>query len=245
MPRPPVRTGYGDAVRLPLPGRLSSRVSDLAVACRATPYMVYLAVWQMLLSWRTESEDIAVGTPVSGRNRAETEALIGNFVNTVVVRTDLSGDPSFTDYLERVRKACIDAFSHQDVPFQRLVDELRIAPDLSRTPLVQHAFVYSVGLSASWDLPGVRSETVASEMHIAKCDLSISLADSEVAGSIRVEYATDLFHASTAEAIGRQFLDVLRSVLEHPCARLSGHGGPPFEVQTDRTRLYTAEKGTP
>lgn len=243
LPRPPIRTGDGDALRLRLPRWLSSRVSDLAVEHRVTPYMVYLAVYQMLLSMRTGREDIAVGTPVSGRNRAETEDLIGYFVNTIVVRTDLSGDPSFVEYLLRVRAACLDAFSHQDVPFPRLVDELRAAPDLSRTPLVQHAFVYGVGFDASWDLPGVRGETLDSEMHIAKCDLSISLSDSGADGNVRVEYATDLFHESTAETIGCQFLDVLNSVLERPGARLSEHGSP-SRGRTGRTPS-TVEKGTP
>ncbi|GAA2044039.1 hypothetical protein GCM10009839_54390 [Catenulispora yoronensis] len=220
LPRPATRSGHGEALRVPLPGGLSARVSELAQELRVTPYMCYLAVYHLLLSSLSGATDIAVGTPVSGRVRAETEDLIGYFVNTVVVRTDTSGALSFADYLGRVRTACLDAFSHQDVPFARLVDEFRVAPDLSRTPLVQHAFVYSAGLASAWDLPYVRCENLRPEMHIAKCDLSISLSESEAGGSVRIEYSTDLFRQSTAETIGAQFLALAGTVLDRPHARL-------------------------
>lgn len=263
LPRPPVRTGDGEALYLPLAADLVSRIAGLSRELRVTPYMVHMAVYQMLLSKHTGAEDITVGTPVSGRTRTETEDMIGFFVNTVVIRGDLSGDPPFVRHLHRVREICLDSFSHQDVPFARLVDELCARRDLSRTPLFQHAFIYNAELVPEWRFPHLECRVLRTPLEFAKSDLSITVSEAD-GGTVRVEYSTDLFHESTARTIGHDYLKLLRSVVDRPHAALSEHGRtipdrddrptaaangvpPPQPPGTDRRRTQTrpteVEKG--
>ena len=126
--------------RLALPRELSESLARLGRGEGATLFMVLLAAFQVLLSRLAGQEDVVVGTPVAGRNRAEIEGLIGFFINTLVLRTDLSGNPSFRELLGRVREVTLQAYAHQDVPFESLVQHLEIPRDLSRTPLFQVFF---------------------------------------------------------------------------------------------------------
>lgn len=227
--RPPIRTGEGDAVYTPLSTDLVGRVEHLSRDLRVTPYMIYLAAFQVLLSGRTGVEDVVVGTPVAGRNLVETENLLGFFVNTVVIRTDLSGDPSFAAYLARVREVCLDSFSHQDVPFGRLVDELCRVPDLSRTPLYQHTFIYNAGLGSKWNFPDLDCDVLPTPLEFAKSDLSVTVSEVGTGWKVRVEYSTDLFKRSTARRISDDYLRLLRSAVDQPEAILSellGHLSP-------------------
>src|SRR5262249_41576016 len=141
-PRPAVQSFRGALCPFELPAELVDAVRALAQQEGCTLYMVLLAAFQALLHRYTGQDDICGGTPIANRTHAEAEGLIGFFVNTLVLRADLSGEPSFREFLGCVREACLGAYAHQDLPFERLVEELRLERDLSRTPLFQVLFVF-------------------------------------------------------------------------------------------------------
>src|SRR5262249_18394380 len=138
-------------------------------------------------------EDISVGTPIAGRNRPETEGLVGFFVNTLVLRVDLSGDPSFRTLLGRVRETCLGAYAHQDLPFERLVEELNPVRDSSRSPLFQVMFVLQNTPQQVLELPGLRLATRDIDSGTSKFDLTLRLTEYE--GGLRgeLEYSTELY----------------------------------------------------
>src|SRR5262249_8415456 len=139
-PRPAAQSFRGAHERMTIPADLISEVKDLSRREGVTLFMTLLAAFKLLLHKYTKQDDIVVGLPVAGRNRAELENLIGFFVNSLVLRTDLSGDPVFRELLARVRAIALDAYAHQDLPFEKLVEELQIHRDLSRNPLFQVTF---------------------------------------------------------------------------------------------------------
>ncbi len=162
--------------------------------------MVLLAAFQVLLMRYSGQEDIAVGTPIAGRNRTEIEGLIGFFVNTLVMRGDLSGNPTFSELLTRTRERAVDAYSHQDLPFEKLVEELQARRDLSRNPLFQVMFTLQNTREAELRLPGLAFTHLPLPRGTAKFDLTLFLAetDGQLDGSF--EFSTDLFDASTDQA---------------------------------------------
>ena len=135
--RPPVRSGRGGEIEVTFPAGLVTGLEELGRRQGATLFMVLLAAFQVVLGRWSGQRDLAVGTPAAGRSRVELEGLIGFFVNTLVIRGDLSGNPDFAEFLGRVRESVLGAFDHQEVPFERLVEELRPERDLSRNPLFQ------------------------------------------------------------------------------------------------------------
>src|SRR5262249_17992653 len=148
----------------------------------------------ILLSRYSGQRDVVVGVPIAGRNRAETEGLIGFFVNTLVLRTDLSGDPNFTELLGRVRERTLAAYTHQDLPFEQLVDALGVDRDRSRTPTFQALFNYCAGK----DDPAVRDrqprdDIAAPVPSIAKYDLTLAIEETGAGLSATLEYSTALF----------------------------------------------------
>src|SRR5215211_6838524 len=159
-PRPAVQTHRGARRSLTLPKSLTGALKELSRQEGTTLFMVLLGAFQALLARYSGQEDIAVGTPIAGRNQAETEDLIGFFVNTLVLRTDLSGDPTFKELLGRVREVALGAYAHQDLPFERLVEELQPERDLSRTPLFQVFFNMVNVPSSRIELPGLTIETI-------------------------------------------------------------------------------------
>ncbi|HEU4452819.1 MAG TPA: amino acid adenylation domain-containing protein, partial [Longimicrobium sp.] len=219
-PRPPVRSDRGGALPFALPAEVAEAVRALARREGATPFMVLLAAWSLFLSRASGEEDVVVGTPVAGRTRAETEAMIGFFVNTLPIRTDLSGDPAFTALLARVREATLGAFAHQDLPFERLVEELQPERSLSHTPLFQVMLVFqntpegeaAAGEQSDLQLGGVRREGV-----VARVDLTMTLGDlpdGRMAGLL--EYAADLFDEETAARLVNQFATLLDAAARAP-----------------------------
>src|SRR5262249_24236123 len=152
--RPAIQTFQGACQKTELSAQLTQ---DLKLLCRrekGTLFMTLLAAFQLLLSRYTRREDIIVGSPIAGRNLPETEDLIGFFVKTLVLRTDLSGNPTFIELLARVRDVALGAYAHQDLPFERLVDELQAERDLSRNSLVQVMFVFHNTPQEKLVLPG-------------------------------------------------------------------------------------------
>ncbi|MEV7287859.1 amino acid adenylation domain-containing protein [Streptomyces sp. NPDC093252] len=221
-PRPAVRDGAGDAVPFTVPPALADRLRALATDRDCTPFMLFLAAFQTLLSRWTGRDDLAVGTVVSGRGRPELQQVIGYGINSLVMRGDLSGDPAFTELLARTRATVLDAYDHQDVPFARIVEALAPERDLSRTPLFQVAFTLHGDRGAAFALPGVDAEPFAGSGRVAKFDLDLQLregADGALGGHL--EYATALFDRATVERLRGHLLRLLDSVAADPGAPLS------------------------
>lgn len=222
-PRPPVRSARGATLSFRIPMELSGRLKDVFNAHRVTPFMGLLAAFQVLLAHYSGQRDIAVGTLAAGRNRAETEALVGTFVNTLILRADLSEDPSFTQLLAQVRDAALTAYEHQDLPFERVVERLAPERDLSRTPLFQTMFNMQGGWAGDggWELPGLRVSAEPLEWGAAKFDLSLELAETGSVFTGIFEYATDLFDRATIERMAGHFLTLLTGAATDPATEVS------------------------
>ncbi|MBV9109519.1 MAG: amino acid adenylation domain-containing protein, partial [Gemmatimonadetes bacterium] len=221
-PRPPVQSYRGARHRFAIAKEVAEAAAALARAEGATPFMVLLAAFQALLSRWSGQDDVVVGTAVAGRTRREVEPLVGLFVNTLALRGDLSGDPPFRALLARVREATLGAFAHQELPFERLVEELHPERSLGHAPVFQAMFAFQNVPGEGWELPGLSVAGVPHEGAAAQTDLSLSLGpapDGGVYGTL--EYATDLFDAETAERLGRQLATLLRAAVQAPATRLS------------------------
>ncbi|MFH0245768.1 amino acid adenylation domain-containing protein [Streptomyces sp. HK10] len=220
-PRPAVQTFRGARRGRTLPAELVRALEEVGRRGDATLFMVLLAAFTVLLSRYSGQEDIAVGSPVAGRDRPELEHLIGFFVNTLALRTDVSGDPAFTELVDRARETCLEAYAHADVPFERLVDEVGASRDLSRTPLVQA--VLSFG---NTDIPQVRmggADIRPDEVSpgTSKFDLVLEVVPRGGAWRATLEYNTDLFEAATADRLLDHLTELLRAVAEAPGRKLS------------------------
>jgi amino acid adenylation domain-containing protein len=220
-PRPAVLSQQGSSFETELPAQLAQSIAALGRAESATPFMVLLAAFQALLARFTGDEDLSVGTPIAGRNREEIEPLIGFFVNTLVLRTDLSGDPSFRDLVGRVREVTLGAHAHQDVPFERLVEELQPERSLAHAPLFQVMFDVAHAAPVSLRLPALRVHALASPAESAKYDLTLSLVQADDGLSASLSYSTDLFESTTAERWLGHFQRLLTEALADPGAHLS------------------------
>jgi amino acid adenylation domain-containing protein len=213
--RPSVRGSRGAAIIAPFPDDLAARVQALARQHRATPFMVLLACYQVLLHRYTHTDDVAVGAPLANRNTTESEPLISSFVNTVVIRTDLSGEPTFHELVGRVRAVALDAFDHQDLPFDRLVSELRPPRDPSRTPFFQAFFnLQNVPLTLP-TLDGLTVESIPFEGRSAQFDVSLTV-DTEWSRTITLDFSTDLFERGRMERMLGHYVTLLDAALTHP-----------------------------
>ncbi|HEX3531511.1 MAG TPA: non-ribosomal peptide synthase/polyketide synthase, partial [Thermoanaerobaculia bacterium] len=219
-PRPAVQSLQGRMRPLAFDAELLSSLSALARRQTATLFMVLLAAFESLLGRLAGAEEVCVGTPIAGRTRRETEDLIGFFVNTLVLRSDLSGDPAFVEHLGQVRKEALTAYAHQDLPFEKLVEELAPERSLAHTPLFQVLFVLQNAPLGPLELPGVTLAPLPLRSSVAKFDLAVSLTEtSGLAGF--VEYDAALFDGSTIERLALRLEALLRSAVEHPQRRLS------------------------
>ncbi|MEV6946663.1 amino acid adenylation domain-containing protein [Streptomyces sp. NPDC051172] len=219
--RPRVRSAAGDVVRFAVPEALTRKVHRLAQEQNTTPFVVLLTAFQLLLARYTGREDVHVGIPVAGRDEIRTHELIGFFVNTAVVRTTWSGNPTFTELLARGRTGVLDALEHQAIPFETLVERFDPERDPSRLPLVQVMFGYQEATPVELDLPGVAVEPVEVTGQGAKFDLNLQIEDIGSQLRCALEYATTLRTAEEAERTGRHFMRLLESVCAQPDAPLS------------------------
>src|SRR6202030_2707128 len=163
-------------------------------------------------------DDLLVGTPVANRNRLEIEGLIGFFVNALVLRTDLSGNPTFRELVQRVRRVCVDAYAHQDLPFERLVEELHIERDLSRNPLFQVMFVLQNAPLHAVELPGLSLIPIIADGGTTHFDLTLHMVESEQGLIVTVAYNSDLFDADTITRMLEHFRTLLEAIV-HDCDR--------------------------
>jgi amino acid adenylation domain-containing protein/non-ribosomal peptide synthase protein (TIGR01720 family) len=222
-PRPAVQSFRGGSRPLLLPAGLTRDMEILARRSGATLFMVLLAGFQALLARWSGQDDLAVGAPVSGRTHREVEPLIGFFVNTLVLRADLSGAPSLRELLGRVRETAMVAYLHQDVPFERLVDELAPERSLAHTPLFQVMFALQNAPVESLEIHDLQLRPVRSETGTAKFDLSASLEEHYGGLAGTVEYAADLFDRVAVDRLTVQYERLLTAALatpERPVAEL-------------------------
>ncbi len=216
-PRPPVWDGVGDGMSLDLSPALVTEVDRTARTHRATRFMVLVAVVQELLGRYSGQADFGLGIPVAGRGRTDVEGLVGFFVNTVVLRADLTGRPTFTELLRRVRQNALAAFSNAEVPFQRVVDEVVLERDQSRNPLFQVSFSLRSALPEPFALPGLDVELVRAPIVSSPFDLNFELSPLSDGGLVvRVQYATALFDRATVRRLTDSYLRLLRLVLARP-----------------------------
>ncbi len=220
-PRTALRRQRGGTVSSSAPAEVLGGLRELGQRAGATPFMVLLAGFQALLARYAGTTDISVGSPISGRNRSELEGLIGFFVNTLVLRTDLSGDSPFAGVLSRARETTLGAYAHQDLPFEKLVEELAPQRDLAHSPLFQVTLVLQNTPRSAAPLSGLRAEPVGVETGAAKFDLSLVLMESARSLGIWLEYDLDLFDAATAERIAGHFRTLLSGAVADPGLRLS------------------------
>jgi amino acid adenylation domain-containing protein len=223
-PRAAVRGFRGARRSLTISKEIADGLKTIARSEHATLFMTLLTAFQLLLSCLTGDQDIVVGSPTAGRNRPETENLIGYFVNTLVLRTKLGGDPSFRNALQRMRETALGAYGHQDVPFEKLVDELRPQRSLEFNPLFQVWFVLQNALDtfARQEWLGLNVQPVNIESATTRHDLQLTLWETDAGLEGAFTYSTDLFDAETISGISEQFTNLLQIVIEDADSRLSG-----------------------
>ncbi|PRP97400.1 Linear gramicidin synthase subunit D [Enhygromyxa salina] len=219
-PRPPVQTYVGAAVSFTIDAESTAALTEVARAEGATLFMALLAGYAALLGRYTRREDILVGTPVANRNRTELAELIGFFANTLALRVDLSGDPSYAELLRRVRGTTLDAFSHQDLPFERLIEELAPDRDLSRSPLFQTMLVVQ-NAPLTPDLGGAPITSIPLDKGSAQFDTTWYFTQNAQGLACTLEYNTDLFEAASIERLIEHLCRLLRSAAAAPRQPLS------------------------
>ena len=221
-PRAAVATRRGAKRRFSLPAELTTRLEEISRKNEATLFMTLLAAFDVLLLRSTGQSDLVVGTPVANRGHAETEGLVGFFLNTLVLRTKVEEDLRFSDLVKRVKEACLGAYAHQDIPFERLVQEIEPERDLSRSPLFQVMFTLQSAMHAreAMTLPGLALAREDVESGTSKFDLTLSMEDRPSGLSCWIEYATDLFDAATIARMEGHLRTLLTALVRAPESRV-------------------------
>ncbi|HEX2699956.1 MAG TPA: amino acid adenylation domain-containing protein [Acidimicrobiales bacterium] len=244
-PRPPLPSYRGATVDFELPAGVAAALKAVGRGCGATLFMTMLAGFKVLLGRYVAADDIVVGTATAGRTRYELEELVGVFVNTLALRTDLSGDPSFTELVSRVRETALGAYSYQDVPFEQVVDDLTTVRDLSRHPLVQVGFqlvprpgAVPLGDAVLEDLGGLSGGQygeLGGGTNTARLDLAVFVAE-DAGGGVRgtVLYAAELFERDTVVRLADHYCRLLDALAARPGAPISE---PPLLGEAESRRL--------
>ena len=220
-PRPPVQSSRGAKQSITLSVDLSAMLKRLSHDRGTTLFMTLLAAFQVLLHRYTLQDDIAIGCPFAGRNRPEVENLIGFFLNVLIFRVDISGEPNFLEFLSRVRQVCLAAYAHQDLPFEKLVEELHPERHLSRNPLVDVAFTFQNSPHVAPQLDGTSVSEIDIDSGISRFDLQLFLE--EYGGQLRghFSYNTDLFDEATIARMAEHFCNLVASIVANPEQRIS------------------------
>ena len=219
-PRPPVQTYHGARVSFRLSRSVTTALKDLGRRERATLFMTLLVAWQTFLNAYTGRTDIVTGADVANRNRSETENLIGFFVNMLVLRTDLSGNPTFRELIGHVREVALGAYAHQDLPFEKLVEELQPQRDLSRNPLFQVLFVLQNVPAEELQLANLKLTPVEVNRR-APFDLLLDMREHDGCLGGELRYSTDLFARESVERMVQHFETLLGAIIDNPESRLS------------------------
>ena len=220
-PRPAIQTFRGATYSFELSKELSASLNKLSQQQGSTLFMTLLAGFQILLCRYTGQNDIVVGSPIANRNRTEIEGLIGCFVNTLALRTNLAGNPSFEELLKRMREVALGAYAHQDLPFELLVEKLQPERDLSHTPLFQVMFVLQNAPIPTLELPGLTLTPLESDSDSAKFDLTLNMTETEEGLVGSLEYNTDLFEESSIQRMAGHLQTLLGGIVANPQQPLS------------------------
>ncbi|MFP2956465.1 amino acid adenylation domain-containing protein [Myxococcus sp. 1LA] len=220
-PRPARWTGRGGRLVVSVDKPLMDAVWAVGRREGATPFMVLTAAFQTLLHRYSGQDDIIVGTSAAGRNRPELEGLIGCFLNTLAIRGDFSRAPTFVELLRQVKTASIGAYAHQEIPFERLVDELRVPRDPSRMPLVQAMLTFHNTPPVEVRTPGLGVKMLELDIGATKVDLSLELRETPGGLTGGLEYPADLFDLSTVELLWERFVRLLQGIAANPARRVS------------------------
>lgn len=221
-PRPPVQTASGFRQPLALSPGDTEFIREIGRRYQLTPFIALLALFKILLFRLTRQAHVVVGSPIANRNRPELEKLLGFFINHLVFCTETGGDPLFTEFLLRVKKTALGAYANQDVPFAKVVEEVRPDRDLSRTPLTQVVFLFlNPEQQGEIRLSGLRILPYMIDSESSKFDMTFSLWESESGYSGWIEYNPDLFDRTTILRMGEQFRTLVTSLAENPGQRLS------------------------
>ncbi len=215
-PRPAVQSHHGAMHTFTIGHEQADAVRALAADCQTTPFVVLLTVFQILLRRYSGQNDVIVGTPIAGRNQPEVEGLIGLFLNTLVLRTDVDIDLTGQQLIENGRQLVLDAFSNQDTPIEKLVDELNLERTLSHSPLFQVLFNYLNAPAAAWQLPGLKVESIPTNADTAKLDLSLALIEHYGALEGHFNYNTDIFNAETITLMAERYQQLLAGIITNP-----------------------------
>ncbi|MFJ2259112.1 non-ribosomal peptide synthase/polyketide synthase [Streptomyces sp. NPDC087844] len=241
-PRPPLRTRSGATARLTLPSGVARRLGQVGRDRGTTLFTTLVAAAQTFLARLCGSQDVTVGTVTSGRDQAEIQHLIGFFVNTLVLRSRVDAERPFAEFLDDVRRTVLDAFAHQEVPFEQVVDEVRPVRDTSRTPLFQVMVVLQNTPAAGLDVPDLEVSAVETELQHAAFDLTLEFAETD-SGALEglLTYNTDLFDAATAEHLADQLATLLTAVADDPHRSL---GALPLASDEELKSLLEQGRGT-
>jgi aspartate racemase len=220
-PRPALQSHRGATQFFDLPRELHEDLKQLSRREGATLYMTLFSAFVTLLHRYTREEDIVVGSPVAGRDRPEVEGLIGLFVNTLALRVDLAGDPTFSELLRRVRETTLEAYAHQEVPLEKVIKAVQPERDLSRHPLFQVVFGLQAAYSENWTLPGLTATPIELDSGTSKFDWTLLLNESRQGLRGRFEYDTDLFQIETIHRFAHQFQLLLEGIVAKPQKHIS------------------------
>ncbi|HEX4499520.1 MAG TPA: amino acid adenylation domain-containing protein [Thermoanaerobaculia bacterium] len=236
-PRPAIQSFRGTRVSTLLPAALAQELTALAHRSGATLFMVLLAAFQVLLRRASGRDDLVVGTPVANRGRVEVEGLIGFFVNSLVLRTDLGGDPRFAELVSRLRSVLLEGYVHQELPFEKLVESLQPERSLAYNPVFQLMIILQNAASqGETELPDLRLSRLPDEAPAARFDLTLSATDTGGGLFVLADYATDLFDASTVQRLLEHLHCLLAAVVRQPERPLSAL---PLLTAPERHQLLT------
>ncbi|MBR0858934.1 non-ribosomal peptide synthetase [Bradyrhizobium liaoningense] len=241
-PRPAAWSGHGARHYLEFSKTLSADLRALSQNQGVTPFMTLLAAFQCLLFRHTSHEDVAIGSLIANRNQIESERLIGLFANTLILRNDLAGDPTFGEVLRRVRQVTLDAYRNQDLPIEEVLRALQVARRNDGNPLFRIMFILQNASIEAACFPGLSLRRLEVDPKVARFDITLELVEADGRFSGFFEYATDLFDAATIEDMAAQFKTVLKAVIAHPEQRISRL---PVLTEAERRQLLAQGHGVP
>ena len=236
-PRPTVQTFRGSHESLTIPSSLRKSLHEMSRREGGTLFMTLLMAFNAQLCRYTGQEDIVVGTSIAGRNRAEIEGLIGFFVNMLALRTDLTGNPTFRELLRRVREMTLGAFANQDVPFDKLVEELRPERSMSHTPIYQVIFVLQNVPVPDLDIEGLKLLPLGGDNQTTPADLTLVMAEVNEELIATLKYNTDIFEAATIRAMLKNYKVMLEEMAAHPNWKLMDI---PLDYESRKPSAYSA-----